>query len=426
VIANMTSRVGRGPFAESPSDAPGGSPSRFGRWRERIPFLRRRRTRGQALAEFALVLPVMLLLTLLALDFGRVYLGYINLQNMARVAADFAANNAEAWLTPLTLQHQATITQYQNQALNDAKATNCKLNPAVPVDPSFTDLNSDGDSHGIGDRVTVAFTCTFDVITPIISNIVGSHLSVSASAVFPVKSGQFATSGSGTGPTANFTGTPTSVNVGSNVQFTDSSTGSPTTWSWTFGDGGTSSSQNPLHPYSAAGSYTVALTVTNASGSNTLTRTNYISVSSPAPVANFTANITSGPKPLTVTFTDTSTGSPTAWAWTFGDGGTASTGPVVSHVYNTVGTFSVSLTVTSSSGSNSVTKTNYIVVSASTCTVPNFINTSSSNAQGTWAAAGFSTQVQFKEGNLPWTIQSQDVVASSTVSCATTITLSKH
>ncbi len=384
------------------------------------------RTRGQSFVEFALILPVMLLLTLLALDFGRVYLGYVNLQNMARVAANFAANNADAWLTPLTPQHQATITQYQNQALNDAKATNCKLNPAVPVDPSFTDLNGDGDSHGIGDRVTVAFTCTFDVITPIISNIVGSHVSVSVSEVFPVKSGQFATSGSGTGPTANFTGSPTSVNVGSNVLFTDSSTGSPTTWSWTFGDGATSASQNPSHAYSSAGTYDVALTVTNASGSNTLTRTSYISVSSPAPVANFTANTTTGPRPLTVSFTDTSSGSPTAWAWTFGDGRTASTGPVVTHVYTTAGTYSVSLTVTSLSGSNSVTKTNYIVVSVGTCTVPNFIGTSSNDAQTTWNAAGFTTTVGFQQGGLPWTIKSQNVVASSSAPCSSAITVSKN
>lgn len=367
----------------------------------------------------------MLLLTLLALDFGRVYLGYVNLQNMARVASNFAANNADAWLTPLTTAHQATITQYRNQALNDAKATNCKLNPAVPADPTFTDMNGDG--VGVGDRVTVAFTCTFDVITPLISKIVGSHLSVSASAVFPVKSGQFATSGGGTGPTANFTGTPTAVSVGSNVQFTDSSTGSPTTWSWTFGDGGSSSSPSPSHPYGSPGTYTVALTVTNASGSNTLTRTNYIVVSAPAPVANFTANPTSGPKPLTVSFSDTSTGSPTAWAWTFGDGGTASTGPVVTHVYNTAGTYSVSLTVTSASGSNSITKTNYIVVAAGNCTVPNFVGsgTKINSAAGIWSGAGFTSTIQQQSGhsNGNYTITFQSIVGGNVVACTSPLTV---
>ena len=58
------------------------------------------RPSGQSLVEFALILPVMLLLALIALDFGRVYLGWINLQNMARAASNFAANHSEAWLTP--------------------------------------------------------------------------------------------------------------------------------------------------------------------------------------------------------------------------------------------------------------------------------------------------------------------------------------
>src|SRR6476659_5639717 len=57
----------------------------------------REKSLGQSLVEFALVLPVMLLLMLTALDFGRVYLGYINLQNMARIAANFAADNPSAW-----------------------------------------------------------------------------------------------------------------------------------------------------------------------------------------------------------------------------------------------------------------------------------------------------------------------------------------
>ena len=82
------------------------------------------------------------------------------------------------------------------------------------------------------------------------------------------------------GPVANFTGTPTSGIAPLTVAFHDSSTGGPTSWSWTFGDGGTSTAQNPSHTYGATGTYTVALTVANTAGSNTLTRTGYISVGS--------------------------------------------------------------------------------------------------------------------------------------------------
>jgi len=79
-------------------------------------------------------------------------------------------------------------------------------------------------------------------------------------------------------PVADFTGNPTSGATPLTVAFTDASTGSPTSWSWTFGDGGTSTAQNPSHVYGSANSYTVSLTATNAAGSDTETKTNYITV----------------------------------------------------------------------------------------------------------------------------------------------------
>ena len=77
-------------------------------------------------------------------------------------------------------------------------------------------------------------------------------------------------------PVASFTGTPLAGTAPLTVTFTDASTNSPTSWAWTFGDGGTSTAQNPSHQYAAAGTYTVAMTATNAAGSNTQTRTGYI------------------------------------------------------------------------------------------------------------------------------------------------------
>ena len=88
---------------------------------------------------------------------------------------------------------------------------------------------------------------------------------------------------------------------------------------WKFSPAG-SNLQNPVHQYVTPGNYSVSEMVTGAFGSNTLTKVNYINVSSPpTPVASFTGTPTSGVDPLTVTFTDASTGSPTGWAWFFGD-----------------------------------------------------------------------------------------------------------
>ncbi len=83
---------------------------------------------------------------------------------------------------------------------------------------------------------------------------------------------------SATGPVAAFTANQTSITVGSSVDFTDQSKNSPTDWSWDFGDGGTSTQQNPSHTYNEAGTYIVSLTVTNNSGSDTETKTDYITV----------------------------------------------------------------------------------------------------------------------------------------------------
>jgi PKD repeat protein len=162
-------------------------------------------------------------------------------------------------------------------------------------------------------------------------------------------------------PVANFTGTPTSGAAPLTVSFMDTSTNSPTSWAWDFGDGGTSTVQHPSHQYTSAGNYTVSLTATNAGGSDTETKADYITVTVPAPVANFTGTPTSGAAPLTVSFMDTSTNSPTSWAWHFGDGGT-STEQHPSHTYTAVGNHTVALTVSNAGGSDTETKAGYITV----------------------------------------------------------------
>ncbi len=84
----------------------------------------------------------------------------------------------------------------------------------------------------------------------------------------------------GNSPLADFTANTTSITEGGTVNFNDLSTNSPTSWLWNFGDGGTSTLQNPSNTYSTAGTYIVSLTATNAYGSDTETKYDYINVNS--------------------------------------------------------------------------------------------------------------------------------------------------
>jgi len=108
----------------------------------------------------------------------------------------------------------------------------------------------------------------------------------------------------------------------------------------------------------------VSLTASNGSGSDTETKNNYITVGTPPPVADFTANVTSIPVGGSVNFTDLSGGAPASWSWTF-TGGTPATSTDQNPTgiqYNTPGTYAVSLTVTNASGSDTETKNAYIFV----------------------------------------------------------------
>ncbi|MEN6343617.1 MAG: PKD domain-containing protein [Methanospirillum sp.] len=146
------------------------------------------------------------------------------------------------------------------------------------------------------------------------------------------------------------------------VQFYDNSTGNPTNWTWSFGDGAISHDRNPVHTYTTEGSFTVGLIAEKFDPDtyDSEVKLSYISVGSPVVVA-FNANSTSGLAPLSVQFTDLSSGNPINWTWDFGDGQTShERNPV--HVYPTVGSYSVTLTAANSYRSGTLTKVAYINV----------------------------------------------------------------
>jgi len=164
---------------------------------------------------------------------------------------------------------------------------------------------------------------------------------------------------------ANFNAAPVTGIMPLTVQFLDTSTGNPTSWQWSFGDGATSSLQSPSHMYANPGKYTVALTVSNAQGSNTMMMSDLVYVRNTPPTADFSGSPLSGPAPLSVQFTDLSTGNAiTQWNWDFGDGSTsvgANNNPI--HVYQSLGLYTVTLVASNDGGSSTKSKQAYVNVS---------------------------------------------------------------
>jgi gliding motility-associated-like protein len=176
--------------------------------------------------------------------------------------------------------------------------------------------------------------------------------------------------------TANFTANVTSGCSPLVVNFQDQSTGNPTSWFWDFGNGATATLQNPSTTYFTPGIYTVTLTVKNSGGSNTLTRTQYLTIYG-KPSVNFITNDSASCFPLRAQFTDLSTPgagtSNASWLWDFGDG-TQSTQQNPLHVYTNTGNYTVNVKVTSDKGCYAVlVKQAYIKVAGGV--VANFTNT---------------------------------------------------
>ena len=145
----------------------------------------------------------------------------------------------------------------------------------------------------------------------------------------------------------DFTAYRTSVNAQLPIQFNDASAGTVDRWFWDFGDKTNSTSQNPSHTYSTAGTYKVMLTAGNANQSRTIVKQDFITVYQ-AQVAAFITNLTlpyEGNSGMNVSFTNQSTGYVTALTWDFGDG-TTGTGPYPTHIFYNNSTDPATRTVT--------------------------------------------------------------------------------
>lgn len=240
-------------------------------------------------------------------------------------SASFVAIGSTAGCAPLTVQFTSQ---------SSANAT------------SYTWLFPGGSpSTSTAQNPTVAYSVpgSYDV-TLIATNSAGSDTTILANYV--VVSGS---------PIAGFT-------AGSNVfvvNFTNTTIGG-SSYSWEFGDGGTSSQANPSHTYPGDGTYTVVLTATNDCGTDTFTQD--VVVTS-LPQAAFSAVSSTGCVPFTVQFQDESSSNATSWSWSFPGGNpSSSTAQNPEVTYNAVGVYTVTLTVSNSLGESTTTETDYIIV----------------------------------------------------------------
>jgi hypothetical protein len=148
-----------------------------------------RRSRGQAMVEFAIILPLLVLLLVMCIDFGRVFFGWIALQNATRIAADTAAQRANAWPSADGNLEIEWREDYERYITEDLQNANCTY-PTPHPEPVFTNANpgapGDTGDHDFGDLVTVSLHCEFSLITPLAENLFGGPIQLTAHSTFAI------------------------------------------------------------------------------------------------------------------------------------------------------------------------------------------------------------------------------------------------
>jgi len=212
---------------------------------------------------------------------------------------------------------------------------------------------------------------------------------------------------------ASSSASPNSGDSPLTVDFTGNATGGtpPYSYYWNFGDGQSSSQQNPSHTYNNAGNYSVIFTVrdsNNTQDSDSLT----ISVTAPPPpplVASCIASPTSGDVPFTVYFTGSASGGtpPYSYSWNFGDGGN-STQQNPSHIYNAAGNYTATLTVTDS---QSIQDNVSLTIIATSSPAQAYLSCSPANlffgasVSGTQPSSQYLRIINAGDGTMNWNVQ---------------------
>lgn len=344
------------------------------------------RTGGQAVVEFALLVPMLLAMVALGLDAGRMFFSWIEVVNGAREGAAFAAGNPTDTAGISTRVSQEANVQAQGGEGGFVVTTVCR----APGGASISCASAAG-GDGTGNTVTVTVSRTFGFITPVVSNVLGSSFAVRGSATAAVfgllpyggenqpnecndpRKAQFTVS------SANLT-----VTLDATASAPNSGRCAISSYEWDMGDGA-----DPFPPvvgmqttytYAAPGTYTITLVTRNPGGSETATQNVSVPAApptvspSPSPTPTPTPVPTPPPDPactMVAMFSYTEQGNsskynfygaytgqpaPNTWYWTYGDGDVGWGQAPSSHTFSGSGPYTVTLTITNGSCSASTSQ----------------------------------------------------------------------
>ena len=354
------------------------------------------------MVEFALIMPLLALMLLFAIDFGRVFFGWVGLQNATRIGASWASNYApEDWSDTDNVRRE----QLLDQISADAAAINCTLPADDDMMPQFPE------GKAPGDPVIVGFDCEFSLLTPLLAPLFGgTSFPIYAESTFPVRAAALGTPGGpppGGGPTCRVVPDMVGMLVlDARLAWTGA------LFTGNFYPAGTSQDGEEV---------TAQYLTPSASPGACVEPSTTVTVSStplPPPPCPVDEARVPGMVGLTVSQARTT--------W-FGAGfDTGTFNPATGSNGQTVLTQTVNPS-TSVGGCAPVDAT--VTVTMGTpptpdCTVPDFIGSHSAGAQSTWTSHGFTTTVSFRAGGtLPYTINDQSLVSEQLVPCNSSIQL---
>jgi Flp pilus assembly protein TadG len=331
---------------------------------------------GQAVVEFAIILPVFMLMVLVTLDFGRLFFSYVQISNAAREGAAYAAQQPTDTIG--IIGHATAETNAQSQGgEHPLMVTTACVDTTGASIPCSTAAAGVG---GPGDTVTVNASEQFSFLTPWVSNLLGSNFTIQASAstvALALAPDSLVTQPPGCAPPSSAVisigGSGMTVDVDGSASQPSSGLCHISGYNWDFGDGQSdvSYATGTVHTYLIAGTYTVRLTVTNQGGSATSTTSVTVPIGAATcnpPTAAFSMTPPTGTGGLSGTVFNFDASASTNmgvagchphFTWAFGDGFNGPDASSATHQY--IGTASgatvqVTLTVTNDSGTNSMTQ----------------------------------------------------------------------